>query len=115
MEDFVRTPVKAHSRIDGGVFHMRRPRPDHRGKIGEHGAEHEGAIATKANGQHGVAEVVHCLSISAPRPAGPQPRDGLRRARPSISPLRPAGPAPRPPAPADPAPEAPPEPPPALR
>src|SRR5262245_11959849 len=35
------------------------------------------------------------LFISAPRPAGPQPRDGLPRARLFMSAPRPAGPQPR--------------------
>src|SRR5438445_12063251 len=32
--------------------------------------------------------------VAAPRPAGPQPRDGLRRALPFIAAPRPAGPSP---------------------
>src|SRR5206468_84585 len=41
-------------------------------------------------------EVAHPASTSAPRPAGPQPRDGLQRAQPaSTGAPRPAGPPPR--------------------
>src|SRR5439155_20270926 len=41
----------------------------------------------------GLQRAAH--SIGAPRPAGPQPRDGLQRAAHSIGAPRPAGPQPR--------------------